>query len=492
MPQRGAKDPTPPPSSPGILEYCERFIAAEEELGLWNHTVGGTSWWHQVRYELFGRVLMLRGLMGRRQGNWSDRSWYDWLVPRPGHTLRALGRWRWGDIGPADLLVASWPRHMLRDGQWVDPISGPLLEAVPHSRWVVEDVHQGRHYHPMDTPNLKYLEWQWLLASFRDSVTGGLWRNVPKGQELGALKELAVGLGERLEVALPAQDLAKLASGAVRELRTFGTLYGRLLDRTRPRLVLQVVHYSRRNMPLTLAARAQGIPVVELQHGVIGPAHLAYNFAPGRCPPSFPDWLLTFGDWWREVTPGLPLPEDRVRAVGYDWLNAHRRDQPGTQSGSVQKLLFVSQGSIGEALSRVAAEVASRLTNDGVIIRYKLHPSECLGWRKRYPWLVTPGLEVVDTPTSIYEEFRRVDAQVGVYSTAVFEGLAFGLRTFVMALPGHEALRDIYESGVARLVTGAEELAGAVMSAEVSAPPSESIWAEDAPRRFREFVDEVA
>ena len=57
---------------------------------------------------------------------------------------------------------------------------------------------------------------------------------------------------------------------------------------------------------------------------------------------------------------------------------------------------------------------------------------------------------------------------------------------------GHEALRDIYESGVARLVTGAEELAGAVMSAEVSAPPSESIWAEDAPRRFREFVDEVA
>ena len=54
-------------------------------------------------------------------------------------------------------------------------------------------------------------------------------------------------------------------------------------------------------------------------------------------------------------------------------------------------------------------------------------------------------------PMRIYY-FNIASYQVGVYSTALFEGLRYGLKTFIFKTYGHEQMEKIYKNGYATLV----------------------------------------
>ena len=58
---------------------------------------------------------------------------------------------------------------------------------------------------------------------------------------------------------------------------------------------------------------------------------------------------------------------------------------------------------------------------------------------------------------------------VGAYSTALLEGLAFGLDTCVVTLPGHRQLAFLYERGLAHRVDDVDALF-AVLEAPAHAP----------------------
>src|SRR5690606_17571701 len=78
-------------------------------------------------------------------------------------------------------------------------------------------------------------------------------------------------------------------------------------------------------------------------------------------------------------------------------------------------------------------------------------------WKDNYPELVTSSAQVMERG-DLYRAFAEADVQVGVYSTALFEGAASGLETIVAGLPGHDALAPLFGSGAARLAEDAEQL----------------------------------
>lgn len=461
----------------------DAFIALEESAGLWDLQAYGQRYWHQIRQPVYMQVLQATGLMGRPQRSWRDRPLSSWLgTVQPSHWPHAARRANWANLDRADVLVINHPRHVERQGQWVCPYTQPLLEGLPDSHWVVEDVWQGVHSHPQSGARLKYLEWNFLFSQI-----GFLMRHGLTGGRLdGAEREAAATWRAQLQDALggaPAQAKAlAMTRAAVRELAAFEVLYGRLLDRVQPKLIVMVVHYSYRCLPLTALARQRGIEVAELQHGTMGSTHLAYNVAPQRRPPSFPDYLLTFGDWWRDMTPGLPLSADQSPAIGFAWLEAHRqtRGRPG------DAVLFVSQGTTGEELSKMAVTLSKE--RPGLNIRYKLHPGEILGWRERYPWLQDARVEVIDRASNIYDEFAAAKVLVGVYSTAMFEGVAFGLPIVLASLPGYETMLPLIDAGAATLCDDGD-LARAIADA---APPTDDVrarlWRPHPVKRFHEFV----
>jgi hypothetical protein len=290
---------------------------------------------------VFNLVRQSLGLMDRPQRSWRHRPVSSWLANvRPSHWGPAVQRstWRW--LEPADLLVINHPRLVRRGDLWVCPYTYPLMRGLRTSHWVIEDVQQGIHPHPQPGFRLKYLEWQFLLAQLGYLARHGSGRGRLNAKERDGVRAWCAELKETFGGGPSEERALGMTRAAVRELVAFKGLYGRLLDRVKPKLIVLVVNYSYRCVPMTRMARERGIPVAELQHGVMGQAVLPYNFAAGRRPDTFPNYLLTFGDWWRDQTPRLPLARSQAPAIGYAWLEDHparrrasgHRDRPSGPS----------------------------------------------------------------------------------------------------------------------------------------------------------------
>ncbi len=477
------------PSSVTVRQAHDAFIEFEEAWQLWDRTIAGVSYWHPMRFDVFGILLQYLGLHGERHGSWKARPLRDWVTPRPSHWMPALDRLRWNNINPVDLLVLNHPRHIFFDGAWQCNYTEPLLDGLPHSRVVVEQGFQGLHYHPNQTRGLKYVEAAMALGNLRVYLRHGFGCGLNRNERV-ELREICAALGQAFGVEVPVRPIVELAKRTVRRELGVGHYYGRLLDRARPKVVLNVIHYSHRVFPFTSAARMRGIPTVEIQHGLIGPEHLAYNLAPGRRPTTLPDTLLLFGEFWRSLTPGLPFSQ--TRAIGYAHLDRSlRRARERSAPAGQRRVLFLSQPSIGVQLSQWATTLAQELPTSEFELIYKLHPSERLSWKQNYPELAASRVRVVEYG-DLYDALAQADVQIGVYSTALFEGFAAGLETLVAALPGHEAVLGLVNAGAARRADDIGHLRDLLRSP--LAPQrqlAEAIFKPGAVENFARFIEEL-
>ncbi|MFC7041691.1 hypothetical protein [Halonotius sp. GCM10025705] len=258
-------------------------------------------------------------------------------------------------------------------------------------------------------------------------------------------------------------DLVMKARLAFHVRNTMLPLYERLLNRIDPSVVVVVIAYG--NETLIEACNRNGIPTVELQHGVIHDHHYGYSYPEDETKTTFPDYLLTFGEFWKENI-RFPIPDDHVIPVGYPYLEGRLDAYDDVEC--TDQILFISQGTIGHRLSEfaLAAHEDSRIQHD---IVYKLHPGEYDRWQDEYPRLDGCDISVIDkSGPSLYQLFVESSVQVGVGSTAVYEGLCFDLDTFVFDINGSEILRPLVEDGAASFVRGVDGLVAKLGSASTN------------------------
>jgi hypothetical protein len=273
-----------------------------------------------------------------------------------------------------------------------------------------------------------------------------------------------------------------MAREALHMRRATLPLYRQLLNRVDPELAVVVVSYERETF--IEACKEQDIPVVELQHGVIYPNHLGYAYPDSRTKETFPDYLLTFGEFWTDVVE-FPIPDDHVLPVGYPYLEqfVDKYDHIKTKN----QLLFISQGAIGEQLSKFAVAVNQHPDINHDIV-YKLHPGEYDRWETEYPWLADVDFKVIDqSEPELYLLFAESQGQVGVYSTAVYEGLQFGLETYLYECPGEEILQPLIDNGTATPVSSPDELVSA-LAAHTGQIDCEQYFASNATRKMCETI----
>ena len=96
-------------------------------------------------------------------------------------------------------------------------------------------------------------------------------------------------------------------------------------------------------------------------------------------------------------------------------------------------ILIISQSSMGDYISKFASELAENLRNTNYKIIYKFHPNES---GREYKWLNKENIiQVKDSSEEIYKYQRICYIQVGISSTAIFEGLSFFLPTILLENP---------------------------------------------------------
>lgn len=222
--------------------------------------------------------------------------------------------------------------------------------------------------------------------------------------------------------------------------------YERIFNRIAPNLLIEFYCPGTFRNIMTYIANERNIPVIEMQHVVYATENLFYKFKyKGNYTP-LPNYIFTFGDalFDQKFLPFKHVSQ-HVIPTGYIFLDnklVEYQDKLTTNKKKSQ-ILIVSQGTLNKELRKFAKDLADLLQpDDDFQIIYKKHPYEK---EADYSDLQHPNITVVGTnDKDIYFYLSNAMCQVGVYSTVLYEGLRFGIPTFIIDnLYGAEQTRAI-------------------------------------------------
>jgi len=433
--------------TPTISEVYDILQSVESKFNLFDRKIDGVAYWERVRNNIYDEICTSAGVFGKANReigqSWDEkfRGVYLWarnLVVRNPYLS-----------SQHDYLFYAHPRRKRRsDGSWWDIYTDPIIEAAELDSLSIEYAHELEHKTPAATERLRYSD----LINYSGTLYRLFSRYSIPDEERSFLQEVSDVFENEFGVTV---DVADYVRDEIVDRKVTLPLYRRLLERVNPAVVVVVVSYGKETF--IEACKEKSIPVVEIQHGTISPYHCGYSFPGDRSKETFPDYFLSFGEFWSDRVE-LPIEDENVYDVGYLHLQLEAEDiresasEPAANQGR-GTVLFISQGTIGESLSQFAV-ATSELAASGYDIKYKLHPDEYSIWKQEYPWLVDSEVEVYEnSSTSLYELFARADVQVGVYSTALYEGLYFDLDTYVVDVDGVRYIQDLIDEGVITAVS---------------------------------------
>lgn len=213
--------------------------------------------------------------------------------------------------------------------------------------------------------------------------------------------------------------------------------------------------WNRFYMPLLSAAKKSGIETAEFQHGTITPYHIMYAWEGYENVPYSPDKLLCFGPSWPEqsnlsksITPVI---------IGAPHLEAAKLKHKNVQR-EAHKVVIFSQNVIGIKLLKFSLEVA-RLRPDLNFV-FKPHPAEHYIDITQYADGPLPNNFKLALPSDdSYKLMASSTFQIGVSSTTLNEGMAFGNRNIVVPFSSWEYLEPAINLGHAVLAETPEQAA---------------------------------
>ena len=429
-----------------------QFLNLEVKYNLFDLSVDDIQVWERIRLNTFRQILYKCGIINEA---------HDDLKYTPQTYLQALTTLVQSGIQTNPLLANhhdffffGHPRRQVEnDGYWWDIYCDPIYSEVDLNYVHMSANVKLNDYTPRKTTNYRNLDFVRILANvFRN--TRSLEPNLPP-DVCQTLQSFSAELNDQLGVNV---NLRQIVAEKLTERASLKPFYDRILDRVDPAVAVMVVSYE--NNTFIEACHDQDIPVVELQHGVINKYHLGYSYPEPRRKEVFPDYFFIWGKKWQEMAE-LPLSSEAIIPVGYPYLE--QQASKIKNRDSEETIIFISQGTIGEKLSQLAAEFANQ--NPTLDVVYKLHPGEYDRWETAYPWLTDAPVVVIDSnDPPLYELLTQASYQVGVYSTALYEGLFFGTETYIADLYGADRMEGLLQQGDATLVSTASELTIAVES----------------------------
>ncbi|MCS7016760.1 MAG: hypothetical protein NZM42_11670 [Gemmatales bacterium] len=412
------------------------FLSWEERSGAFDYQDDGIPLWEYLRVPVFLRLQQACGFLKPPPVPSLWRRMFSL------HTVRGLVR---ASLSANPYLAPSQPvmyctiaRRVYYQGTWRDPYLYPFQNHPDHSYICLERPEGGPHVSSRRKELVYYTDWLSSAAACSRRLNWFLPRQVRSW-----LREIEVAFFKEFQFHLPISEIGQEYLTARLCLRW---LYTQLLKRLRPRVCI-IVAINPAERALVEACRYLGIITAELQHGMIGPYDLTYT-TPGHVGQrTFPDYMLTFGPYWRKYT-SLPVVPGKSIDVGFPFLQeVVERWEPSVRQ---LRIVVLSQPGCCEALSQWALRLA-RVAPPCYRVAFRLHPADATDG-ETCRRLQTQGIEVVPPAQSLYDLLASSIGQVGVFSTALYEGLAFGLRTYIAPLPGYQYMRPLIQRGWARLL----------------------------------------
>lgn len=457
-------------------ELFYKFLKLEDELDLFKKKVGGILFWERLRTPIYFQIYFR--IMGSRKK----------LIPR--HSFFRRVKFYFAGLlnllrnpfltSNRDVLFVCNPgRLLMKDNRWWDIYTDTFIDRLDVPFVAIEESYNLVHRTPARTVGLCYFDILDFLARVRSFL--GFSKIKLDEKERQHLCQLNSEITDRFGISL---NLEAFVTSMLAMRRAKLPLYVKLLKQINPKLLVLVNSLGKET--LIEACKILKIPTAELQHGIMNKYHPTYSFSGGRRKSTFPDYLLVWGDYWR-TSADYPLVPDHIIDVGYPYI-----EQELSKWKKIKKkkqILFISQAFVGERISKLALALGKMIGSE-YSIAYKMHPAECDVWKDMYPWLVGSNVDVIDKKESnLHRLFAESIAQVGIGSTALFEGLAHGLDTYVLDTDGAEYFDDLAQRGIVHMISSAESFQKLFSKRKERSPTaSECFFKKDSAETLVRFI----
>jgi len=422
----------------------DRFLLMEQELDLLEISIGECRIWDYVRMPIFQQIQSKfrpkHASTALRASFISSSLRFVNLI-----YLCTVSRKHTQALSGVEVLAIGHPRKVKEEGNYYDKYLFGLIDVleVSHTVGVYDHPFQLKYFHPRREVGVHYLtdlEVKYVLAKYFSTFK-------LSDSDKKAVSNIKREIQSRFQVVI---NVEGIIVHAIKVYQAYKKDIAKKIDNS-VKMLICVDGYNFTNKVFIEVANNRNIPTVELQHGTIGPNHIGYRFEDStREVISFPRYLLLWGDFWLK---NILLPKhSKSEVVGFPFLE--RRSK--INSREEKSILVLSQWTIGFDLLNVVNDVAKEMMDFTFL--FKLHPSESSSITKYQRLISTSNIIIVTEDIDLYLLFRRCRAQVGVYSTALIEGLGFGLETYIVPLDGYEVFDDLIASSLMTVTKSAAEL----------------------------------
>jgi len=271
-------------------------------------------------------------------------------------------------------------------------------------------------------------------------------------EDINELYLLLNNINKIFDISIDDDKAIKEIKNIILVYRLSKKYYEKILNKIKPKIIIEVCSYGFSRFLFNELAKKRGIKIVELQHGTMGKYDISYNFYKKLELDTFPEYIYLFGEYWKNNTK-FPLGKENLVVTGFPYFESRLKELKKNcrKNSKKENILFISQGTVGKKLSQLAVQLNKIIDHKKYNIIFKLHPGEYDRWESEYPWLKKSNIEIVsNNKKDIYYYFSKCNFQVGVSSTAIFEGLGFDLKTFIYKVHGYKYMKYLYENNYAQ------------------------------------------
>ncbi len=414
------------------------LLELEQREALWGRRVLGYPVWGELRLGCYHRLLAEGAAAGglppalRRRRSWD----------RAPASARDIAAKLLPALRERDVWVLGSTLYRRRDaGGTSRSIFAQHLEQQLGSRLLFLEANATRAERS-PAPNVVFLD---VLRDLTRTLASRSARWLPAAW--------ARGIGGRPELGLDARAVLTEAVYG----RAWRQVARALIAQARPRAVFVLCAYGQ-HIPFQLEARARGIPVIELQHGVIHESHPGYVFGPRVAPPHAPDHLVVFGEHYgRLLEPGSSYWAGRWSVGGHPWLKAKRAAWAERAPDDSIVLFGQNVPAVQQQLRALALELRRGVPAAARVV-LKPHPAE-KNCAEVYAGLSEQGVVLAEPGSDSYELLGRCRVAVSVFSTIAVEALAFRCASVVLRSPHwFEDIRAFVQQGFIQVADEASDV----------------------------------
>lgn len=449
---RARKDPASAPIPyiatdlpPGrtVAALCDAIWEAEARFGLLDWEVNGVKPWQAYRFGIYKALATRLSLFEAGPGPTQPS-------PRAGLGFwsrilhGALTRSPFRGAPLVDALVFESERSQALESGRVCPYTDGLVADLQRDGKRVEtiDPHADGRHGKEPRPWRRFNDAMALESAFRFRLAR--WK--PGTTDLAVVAEVETFFAATIVGVV---RLGWILDPGVRRFLAARATCSRLLRKRQPSEIYCVCAYGGQ-APLIAAAKALGIRVTEVQHGMLYSRHFGYRYPvlprAGRLE-YFPDRFLA----WILETNHVGVMPCEVGTIPFPSSDRLKRLRAGVVKEK-DLMVVLSQPVVASRLAKALSDRRRALERFRLVI--KLHPIELADARGRdaYQSLARSGNVSIDDGTDLHSLLARAEYQLGVYSSALYEGLELGCQTLLLPLPGIEHMAELIESNQAMLL----------------------------------------